>query len=144
LIGTAIGAALQGYWNVEVERQQFESNLIIKLLEGKADEKQRAKNLLFLLDADLVSTLDERKIRELADDPGRLPIILPSVTLTVREAKALLRAHGFYSGEINDAADNAFRDAIIKFQESQGFAIDGLLGSITAEALINFVPQQSK
>jgi hypothetical protein len=48
LLGTGIGAATQGYWNTGLERQKFESSLILKSLET-TDKKQAANNLLFLV-----------------------------------------------------------------------------------------------
>src|SRR5438552_14658709 len=73
LLGSGIGAALQGYSNTQLERQKFEATLIQKALESTQQE-ERARNLLFLVDAGLIKSLDSRKIEELARNPARLPV----------------------------------------------------------------------
>jgi hypothetical protein len=73
LLGTGIGAAVQGFWNTDLERKKFESSLILKSLET-TDKKQAANNLLFLVNAGLVASLDNNKIKELANDPKNLPV----------------------------------------------------------------------
>ena len=57
LLGTGIGAVLQGYWNTQLERQKFESVLIQKALEQK-DREEVAKNLLFLVKIGLIQSLN--------------------------------------------------------------------------------------
>ncbi|MDJ0707242.1 MAG: hypothetical protein QNJ46_28540 [Leptolyngbyaceae cyanobacterium MO_188.B28] len=87
LIGTGVGAALQGYSNFNLERQKFESNfqlerqkfefaLIQKTLES-SDRKEAAKQLLFLVDSGLIQSLDSEKIRKSAANPDQLPTFLP-------------------------------------------------------------------
>jgi hypothetical protein len=77
LIGTGVGASIQGYWNTKLERQKFESSLILKALET-ADQKEAARNLLFLVNAGLIPNLDGKKIAELANNPEQLPLRLGS------------------------------------------------------------------
>lgn len=72
LLGTGIGAALQGYWNTQLERQKFESALIQKALDSSKKE-DAANNLKFLVDAGLIQSLDRNKIAELAKRPADLP-----------------------------------------------------------------------
>jgi Putative peptidoglycan binding domain len=142
LMGTAVGAALQGYWNTKLERQKFESTLVLKSLEA-TDKNEIAKNLKFMVDAGLISNLDREKITSLANDPSRLPIYFPSTGLTVREAKTILKKYGFYNGEINDSADIALMESIKKFQASKGLLADGLLGPMTAKILKDFSQDKS-
>ena len=72
VIGTAIGAGLQGYSNFQLERQKFEFTLIQKALETK-DTSEAAKRLQFLVKSGVIKSLDSEKINQLAEDPGRLP-----------------------------------------------------------------------
>lgn len=74
LIGTGIGASLQGYSNFQLERQKFESSLIQKSLEIK-DRNEAAKSLLFLVDSGIIQSLDNAKIRKIAEDPEQLPAL---------------------------------------------------------------------
>lgn len=84
LLGTGIGASLQGYWNTQLERQKFESTLIQKALETSKKE-EAANNLKFLVDAGLIQSLDKSKIAQLAKTPANLPTgtgisLAPSLT----------------------------------------------------------------
>ena len=74
LIGTGIGASLQGYSNFQLERQKFESSLIQKSLEIK-DRNEAAKSLLFLVDSGIIQSLDNAKIRKIAENPEQLPAL---------------------------------------------------------------------
>jgi hypothetical protein len=76
-LGTAL---LQGYWNNQLERQKFEFNLISRALEGKdknillsSNNKEAAKKLSFLVKLGLIKTLDPNLIKQLAQDPEKLP-----------------------------------------------------------------------
>jgi hypothetical protein len=84
LLGTGIGAALQGYsnfhlerqkfdLNFQLERQKFEFSLIQKALEIK-DRNEAAKQLLFLVNSGVIQSLDSEKIRKIAERPEDLPI----------------------------------------------------------------------
>jgi hypothetical protein len=74
LLGTGIGAALQGYSNLQLERQKFESSLIQKALEIK-DRNEAAKTLLFLVDSGVIQSLDGIRIRRIAENPEQLPAL---------------------------------------------------------------------
>lgn len=75
LVGTGIGAALQGYSNFQLERQKFEFSLIQKALENK-ERKEAAKQLLFLVDSGAIQSLNSERIRKLAANPSQLPSIV--------------------------------------------------------------------
>jgi hypothetical protein len=79
LIGTGIGASVQGFWNTKLERQKFESSLILKSLET-SDQQQAAKSLKFLVDAGLIPSLDSKKIEDLAKNPMELPLRFGTAT----------------------------------------------------------------
>ncbi len=72
LLGTAVGIALQGYWNNELERTKFEANLVLDALKAE-DEKQRAKRLLFLVESGLIDGLNKERIQRFANKPSSLP-----------------------------------------------------------------------
>lgn len=74
LLGTGIGAAFQGYSNLQLERQKFESSLMQKALEIK-DRNEAAKTLLFLVDSGVIQSLDGAKIRRIAENPEQLPAL---------------------------------------------------------------------
>ncbi len=141
LLGTGVGAALQGYWNTELERQKFESSLIQNALETD-DKDEAAKNLLFLVKAGIIQHLDGAKIEGLANNPSQLPILkhyhraVAEGLMTIKEAKEILKGNGYYNGEINDIDDNEFVDAVRKFQKDKSVGPpDGLLGPVTASEL---------
>jgi hypothetical protein len=72
LIGTGVGAGLQGYSNFQLERQKFEFELIRQALNND-DRNEAAKQLLFLVDSGVIESLDSTKLRRLAATPDRLP-----------------------------------------------------------------------
>ena len=139
ILGTGVGAALQGYWNTQLERQKFESGLIDRAMES-GDSNRAAKLLLFLVDADLIKGLNAGKIRQYADDPESLPLYfhrgIQEGLITTREAKSILQQAGFYAGELDEALDQNFSNAVKQFQKNQGLVADGELGPETAEALL--------
>jgi hypothetical protein len=80
LIGTAFGAAFQGYLNFQLERQKFEFALIQKSLENenklianKTDRKEAARRLLFLANSGVLKSLDSNSIKRSASEPEDLP-----------------------------------------------------------------------
>ncbi|MFZ5448285.1 MAG: M15 family metallopeptidase [Thermodesulfobacteriota bacterium] len=79
LIGTGIGASVQGFWTTKLERQKFESSLILKALET-SDQQKAAKSLKFLVDAGLIPSLNAKRIENLAKDPEKLPLRFGTVT----------------------------------------------------------------
>jgi murein L,D-transpeptidase YcbB/YkuD len=132
LLGTGIGAALQGYWNTQLERQKFESALISRALET-SDKSDAAKNLLFLVNAGLIQGFDANKIRDLANNPSQLPV----TGSAVRRAKTILKAQGLYQGPIDDNYDAAFSQAVKDFQKSVGLEPDGIVGPQILFELLN-------
>jgi hypothetical protein len=146
LIGTGIGAVLQGFWNTRLEREKFEFSLIQKALDTP-DQKQAGRNLKFLVQAGLISGFDGKKIETLADSPDQLPIFLGTGTysiIPVQTAKRALAQLGIYKGTINDTRDEEFRKAVVDFQTRQGLIVDGMLGAATAEALRRAAPDAFK
>jgi hypothetical protein len=142
LIGTGIGAVLQGFWNTRLEREKFEFSLIQKALDTP-DQKQASRNLKFLVQAGLISGFDGKKIETLADTPDQLPIFLGTGSysiIPVQTAKRALAHLGIYKGPINDATDGEFRKAVADFQARQGLDADGELGPVTAAALRRAAP----
>ncbi|HEV7681288.1 MAG TPA: peptidoglycan-binding domain-containing protein [Pyrinomonadaceae bacterium] len=139
LLGTGIGAALQGYWNTKLESQKFESSLIQKALET-TDKDEAKRNLLFLVKAGLLRSLDETKIERIANNPDDLPLVsrhqaVETGYMSIRRAKQILKDSGFYKGEINDVNDKEFVEAVKKFQAANGLQADGALGLNTAKEL---------
>jgi hypothetical protein len=136
LIGTGIGAALQGYNATALERHKFEATLIQKALEPE-NEQERAKKLLFLVNAGLLKQLNESKIREIAQDPSQIPKFSPITAegTTVREIKELLKNGGYYQGEINDYMDLELLEAIRSFQVTNKLIPDGFVGNQTLHML---------
>ncbi|MFN6569242.1 M15 family metallopeptidase [Dendronalium sp. ChiSLP03b] len=73
LIGTGIGAVLQGNSNLNLERKKFEFTQIQKALET-TDTKEAAKRLVFLVDIGVIQSLDGQRIREIAkNEPQKIP-----------------------------------------------------------------------
>ncbi len=140
VIGTGIGASLQGYWSSKLEQQKFEAELITAALKS-SDQIEAAKALTFLLDIGLLSNLDENKIREHTRSPESLPLFfhrgVKEGLITVSQAKLILLSVGDYNGDINDVADIEFSNAIKRFQKQHGLTVDGELGPETARALLS-------
>ena len=146
LLGTGVGAALQGYWNTRLERQKFESGLIEKALN--TDKKElAAANLQFLVNAGLLLTVDPEKIQQLAQHPDQLPIrtsgpMPPSETaLTVRNAKLALQALRLYKGVLDSQETPDFTAALKEFQTQQKITDEIGLGPRTKAALAPRVPE---
>lgn len=97
IIGTGAAAVFKGYYEVNLEKQKFESNLIFKALEPE-DAHDRAKYLLFLADAGLIDSLDVNRIREVAEAPESIPSSHPSLKL--QSAKDILALSASVPGEI--------------------------------------------
>ena len=85
VFGTGIGAALQGYANLNVERtksessfllerQKFEFSLIQQALE-EPNQDEASKQLLFLVNSGVITSLDATKIKNIAEKPEELPTI---------------------------------------------------------------------
>ena len=75
LLGTGLGASLQGYFNTRLERQKFESSLIEKALDSN-DQAEIAKRLTFMVDIGIIRGLDRSQIANYAHkDPAQLPTL---------------------------------------------------------------------
>ena len=87
LLGAAVGAILQGYFNYQLEQQKFKSALINDALEPD-DEQDRVNRLLFLLESGFLDKqLNKEGIMKLLADPASLPQYAdddPSPTCTGR------------------------------------------------------------
>lgn len=66
ILGTGLGAWLQGYSNQKLERLKFESEIILKVATSDSIE-QNKKNLKFLLDAGFIND-EQGKIDRLVND----------------------------------------------------------------------------
>lgn len=88
LLGTGIGAALQGYSSLQLERQKFESSLIQKALEVK-DRNEAAKTLLFYVDSGVIQSLDGAKIRNIAENPKLLPALTQQLLVATTRGGAI-------------------------------------------------------
>ena len=141
LMGTGVGAVLQGFWNTRLEREKFEFSLIQKALDT-ADKKEAGRNLKFLVEAGLISQFDAKKIETLASAPDQLPSFFGTVAsvIPVHVAKNVLAHLGMYKGPINDENDEAFRKAIIDFQSSRNLPADRFIGPRTLRALNESAP----
>jgi hypothetical protein len=147
LVGTGVGATLQGFWNAKLERQKFESSLIEKAL-ANPDRNEVANTLRFLVEAGLVNGLNTANITALASKPKELPTFMGAAfanrLITVREAKAALSRLGFYKGTVDDTSDEGLRRAVADFQTSSGLLPDGYLGPLTLAKLREAAPELSK
>jgi hypothetical protein len=95
LLGTGVGATLQGFWNARLEKQKFESEMIkLALQEGTQEDK--ALFLNFLHSTQIVTLFELKNVDELAKK-GKLPTLAAASegsrispfeqTLTVREIR---------------------------------------------------------
>jgi hypothetical protein len=88
LIGTGVGAVLQGYSNSTLERQKFEFTLIQTALKAPTQNEQ-AKQLLFLINSGVIISLDGSKLRNIAE---KNPSQLPGLVTVVPNARVFLLA----------------------------------------------------
>lgn len=73
LLGTGMGAVLQGYWTTQLERQKFESSLIAKAVETN-DKAEAAKSLTFLIDTGIIQSLKKENVQKFIDNPETIPL----------------------------------------------------------------------
>jgi hypothetical protein len=133
LLGTAVGAVFQGYFNNRLERFKFESSLILKALETE-DRTEAARRLQFLSNAGLITVVSESRIEALAHSPDQLPLLRPSV-MPMSEIKAHLTRLGLYHKPIDDSVDPDLAKAVAAFQQRQGVMADGVVGPMTGTLL---------
>ena len=117
VLGTAVGAYLQGQSNLELERQKFESELILRGLDS-SDPDERAKYLSFLMRSNLLSTsrLDRAYIDSLVRTPESTPQVRSqqeSAPEARFERASMLERDGFQHliGGRFEAALTAFEEA---------------------------------
>lgn len=153
LLGTGVGAVLQGFSNTALERQKFESGLIQKALET-SDKNEAAKNLQFLVGVGLISQFDTQKISMMARDPQKLPTITPHVPLnssaetavtnglvSIADTKSVLHHLGLYEGPVDNQWNETAQAGLARFQKEKGLVPDGRLGTRTAAALRDAWPE---
>ncbi|MEM6737485.1 MAG: peptidoglycan-binding domain-containing protein [Bacteroidota bacterium] len=134
LIGTGLGAWLQGRANLELEQKKFESSLIINMLDTKT-QADAALNLQFLVKAGLIRD-KEGLISQLSSKPKSLPIIGKG-RLSTSEIKQMLNDLSYYNGKIDNIYDDSLKHAVFEFQVRNKLSIaDGLVGAETQRALI--------
>lgn len=72
VLGTGLGAILQGHEATTLEQRRLESVLILDALKPEADN-ERAKRLLFLVNSGLVEHLNKKGIEKIAQTPTNIP-----------------------------------------------------------------------
>ena len=72
VFGTAIGAGLQGYSDIRLERLKFEFSLVQNAFSND-DIGEAAKQLRFIANSGVIRNLDADKLRSLADTPEEIP-----------------------------------------------------------------------
>lgn len=92
LLGTGIGAVIQGFNSSRLERQKFEAQLIMKALEPE-DAQDRANYLKFLVNVGLVKSLVGSEIRKVAEDPESIPrsVITPRDVVSTEAAPGVIK-----------------------------------------------------
>jgi murein L,D-transpeptidase YcbB/YkuD len=156
LLGTAMGAAISGYWNTRLEQQKFEFTLIQRALDAD-NQNDKAQNLSFLVEIGLIQRLNRASIERLAKSPEKIPqtesfsiqsdrvgVHLTSGIISVADAKRVLTTKGFYSGQIDDHIGPDYQAAILKFQKANGINADGVVGAMTARKLKSILDESGK
>ncbi len=100
LLGTGIGVIWQGYSNFQLERQKFESSIIMDALKRK-DRDEMAKYLLFTIDTGIIKSLDRKEIRRYAENPGKLPYLA-----AVKLIEKINTDVGYYVADANTAIES--------------------------------------
>ena len=129
LLGTGIGALMQGYSSSQLERQKFEFLLIQTALEApeneevKEDRTEAAMQLLFLVDSGIIRSLDSDKIRQIAQNPENLPSLRPlqSVELDADSYSVAEKLFRDYL-ELNERGEESgrrFGEKLIDAQQSE-------------------------
>lgn len=93
VLGTIIGAGIQGIFNLKLEQKKLESNLILKAIQT-GDQNESAQNLLFLAEIGLISDYDGR-IVSLRDKPDKAPVLPPVTALNERSYAKSWEEEGF-------------------------------------------------
>ncbi|WP_426754616.1 hypothetical protein [Myxococcus sp. Y35] len=101
VLGTGLGAGLQGYWNASLEQQKFEYGLLERAL-ATDDNSLAAKRLLFLARSGIINRLDRTQIEQMAAEPSQLPLYdqgkLAGVSARkiINAVEAYRQTHGAY------------------------------------------------
>lgn len=136
LLGTGFGAWLQGEANLNLEKQKFEANLILKMIETNGNQEQSASNLSFFIKAGLLenSTLESRlsdliknkEVPSIGVVSGMLKESDPDFDFT-KSLQEQLSKLGYYKGEINSIESEELRTAVLNFQKDKGLAAVGVV-----------------
>ncbi len=117
---------------------------------SKAEETESLKNQVASLEThveDLSQRLDELSERqpETASQPQAKSSARHSApsrskaTLSPREIQLALKSAGFYTGSIDGKLGAKTREAVKAFQRSNGLQADGVVGTKTAAALVEYL-----
>lgn len=153
LLGAATVNILQSNAAANLERQKFESSLILKAIET-GDPDAATRNLLFLLKAKLISD-QEGNIAALAADPASAPVLPvsgsgradvgpPPVPRSAAARAAFFNAYAARFGELKPAARAALSTLIDNFIQEQGPTdvrqVAYLLATVRFETAATFQP----
>ncbi len=141
IIGTFLGATVQGYFNLDLEKKKMESSLIIQAIET-GNNKQSAKNLNFLVSAGFINDPDN-KISNLIGSDETIPVLptkenrsgktdaeldrmarlIPGLDdEKITKIQKDLTLFGYYSGPIDAIYSGEVARALSKFRKDQGFS----------------------
>lgn len=139
ILGTGVGAWLQGRANLELEQKKFESELILNTLGKVENQTSAVKNLNFLVKAGLISD-EDGAISDLINHPEEIPRY-GLVGYEMREqagqnniienAQIKLKDLGFYAGEIDGEESETLAEAVKQFQASRDKPADGIISVAT-------------
>lgn len=84
LLGTVVGGVVQGYWNVKLAEQKYQSDLVLKALESSSPE-ERLQTLKLLVHANLIKESAVRDsvnnyILQKQNDPTTIPQVQSSLS----------------------------------------------------------------
>ncbi len=142
VLGTFLGATIQGFFNLDLEVKKLESSLIIQAIKTGNNEES-AKNLNFLVSAGFIDD-PENKITSLIKSSETTPVLpksenrsgrtdtelnrmARSAFLGLDDAKIIniqkdLRRLGYYSGPIDALYGGVLARALSQFREDQGLS----------------------
>lgn len=151
LLGTGVGALMQGYSSMNLERQKFQSELILKAIETGNGEAA-TKNLLFLVRLGFIPD-PTGKIAQLQHNPSDAPVLpaasktstdtLEQKGLSVQAIQQLLKDSGYYTGEVNGLYGPETIAAVKSFQVANGLVVDGFITTKTAIELKKLAQQNA-
>jgi hypothetical protein len=140
LLGTGVGAWIQGVANRNLEKQKFEADLVLKMIETNGDQQAAAQNLNFLVQTGLVNDDNLRvKLSKIIKNPREVPSLgdlsadrkIDLLTETQKQLKSL----GYYAGPIDGQESDILRKAVMAFQAHYKLTPDGMLGAKTLQQL---------